>query len=60
VQEASGAERLAIVRKISAILKRQRWHAKDADDLAASLRRLLGQDCIKALRRALLDQTKRR
>jgi hypothetical protein len=52
-------ERLAIVRKIGAVLKRQSWHAQDADNLAADLHRLLGRDCTKALRRALGDVIRR-
>jgi len=52
------AERLALTRKISAVLKRQSWHQDDADVLAADLHRLRGDECIKALRRALGDVLK--
>jgi hypothetical protein len=47
------AERLALVRKISAILKRQSWHQDDAAVLVAALRTLLGNECIRALGREL-------
>jgi hypothetical protein len=52
------AERLALTRKISAVLKRRSWHQDDAAVLAADLHRLLGDECIKALRRALGDVLK--
>jgi hypothetical protein len=51
------AERLAITRKISAVLKRRSWHQDDAAVLAADLHRLLGDEC-EALRRALGDVLK--
>jgi hypothetical protein len=47
------AERLALVRKISAILKRQSWHQDDAAVLVAALRTLAGDECIRALGREL-------
>jgi hypothetical protein len=49
------AERLALVRKIAAILKRQSWHQDDAVLLAAALRTLLGDESVRALGRELRD-----
>jgi len=39
-------------------LRRRTWHEDDAAVLAADLHRLLGDECIKALRRALSDVLK--
>jgi hypothetical protein len=50
------ADRLAQVRKISAILKRQSWHQDDAVVLAGALRTLLGDECTRALGRELRDR----
>jgi hypothetical protein len=50
------AERLALVRKITSILKRQSWHQGDAVLLAAALRRLLGDESVRALGRELRDR----
>jgi hypothetical protein len=50
------AERLALVHKISAILKRQSWHQEDAVVLVAALRTPLGDQCIRALGRELRDR----
>src|ERR1700746_1424605 len=50
------AERLAQVRKVSAILKRQSWHQEDALVLIAALRTLFGDECIRALGRELRDR----
>jgi hypothetical protein len=52
------AERLALARKVSAILVRQKRWPKDGATLAAMLYRPLGKECTKALRHELLQVLK--
>ena len=50
------AKQLAQGRRVAAILMRQSWHADKIEELANSLRALLPDECIRALRKELGPQ----
>jgi hypothetical protein len=52
------AEILSTARRVGQILMRQTWYARDATELAAAIRGLIGRECCRDLARALFKEAK--